>query len=82
MSKHSRVHRRTNVEFITEMMEFSHFGALAQLFVIDAITKHAQAVAASENPELFSTGLFDGQAWIDCAKDIHRQIEEFYGNGL
>jgi hypothetical protein len=31
--------RQTNVEAIVELMEFSQYGALAQLFVLDALGK-------------------------------------------
>ncbi len=38
-------HRQTNAEFVTELMEFSRYGGLAQIFVIDALEKHSHAVA-------------------------------------
>ena len=40
--------RMTNVEFVTELMEFSQCGALSQIFIIDAIMKHADAVAKAD----------------------------------
>ena len=72
----------TNVEFVTELMQFSRYGVLAQMFVIDALTKHSAAVAATDNPYAFSTGLFDGQAWVACAKDIKRQLYDHIGSGV
>lgn len=74
--------RLSNVEFVTELMQFSRFGALAQAFVIDAISQHANAIAATDNPEAFTTGLFDGQVWVDCAKDIKKKMDENYGRDL
>ena len=74
--------RMTNVEFVTELMQFSRYGALAQMFVIDALAKHSAVVAATDDPSVFSTGLFDGQAWVACAKDIKRQLDEHYGSDL
>ena len=70
---------QTNVEFVTELMQFSRYGALAQLFVVDANMKHAEAVAAADDPNAFSNGLIHGPTWVDCAKDIKRQLDEFYG---
>lgn len=33
---------KTNIEKVTEIMEYSDYGFLAQAFVMDAILKHAQ----------------------------------------
>ena len=71
---------QTNVEFVTELMQFSQYGALAQLFVIDALIKHSAAVAAADNPQAFSNGLIHGPTWVDCAKDIKRQLDAHYGS--
>ncbi len=35
----------TNLECLTEIMTFSRYGALAQAFVMDALSKHAERVA-------------------------------------
>lgn len=35
----------TNLECPTEIMTFSRYGALAQAFVMDALSKHAERVA-------------------------------------
>ena len=37
---------QTNEAFVRHMMTFSDFGALSQIFILDAIAKQADAVAA------------------------------------
>ena len=39
VEKQAKSKRLTNLELVTEIMEFSRSGALAQVFVIDAIYK-------------------------------------------
>ncbi|RMX08214.1 hypothetical protein D8I35_03630 [Corticibacter populi] len=68
----------TNVEFVTELMEFSPYGALAQMFIIDAIAKHAKAVAQA-TPEKFESAMLSGEAWIGVAKDINAKLKAHYG---
>lgn len=38
--------RQTNVEFITDLMDFSRSGALMQAFVIEAIGKYSELTLA------------------------------------
>ena len=72
--------RMTNVEFVTELMEFSQCGALSQIFIIDAIMKHADAVAKADAEKL-DHPLIRGQAWIACAQEIKARMEAQYGRG-
>ncbi len=70
--------RLTNVEFVTELMEFSKSGALAQVFIIDAIQKHADAVAKVDASTV-EHPLISGQAWVNCAKEIKARMDAHYG---
>jgi hypothetical protein len=63
----------TNVEFVRSLMEHSQFGALAQLFVLDALDKWSQQVAAS-TPSALDTPLISGHAWHGVAKEIQEKI--------
>ena len=44
--------RKTNVEFLTEIMEFSRNGAMMQMFIMNALTKAADEVADMPIEEL------------------------------
>jgi len=71
--------RKTNVEFITEVMEYSRCGALMQGFVIDSIGKMARAVLDAGEPEDDGKGLVNSQAWYQCAKELDEKLTEHYG---
>jgi hypothetical protein len=68
----------TNTEFVTELMEFSRFGALSQMFIIDAIQRHADSVAAAD-PEALANPFVNEHAWIGVAKEIKERVEAKYG---
>ena len=40
--KNPNIKRKTNVEIVTEIMEYSRFGALSQAFVVNAIAEEAK----------------------------------------
>lgn len=59
------------MEFVYDLMNFSKYGALSQLFVIQAIGQYAEAVAKSPAPEPdVSIPLINPIAWHGCAQDI------------
>jgi hypothetical protein len=67
----------TNVEFVTNLMEFSRHGALAQIFVIDAILKWSEIVAQHDPAEInMGGGFVSAEAWVGVAKEIKAKIEE------
>lgn len=67
----------TNTEFVEDIMEYSRFGPLAQLFVLEAISKYAKA-CANAKPEDMDNGLISGEMWQAVAKDIHEKCEARY----
>lgn len=69
--------RKTNVQVVKQMMEFSPYGAMAQVFIMQAIEKYADSCIAAK-PEEMTTGFMDGKTWQDIAIDIKRQIAEHY----
>jgi hypothetical protein len=71
---------RTNVEALTEMMEHSNFGALAQCFIIDAVSKHAKAVIDHEAEllEQMKDSMVYGPSWVGVAKEIHAKMEAHF----
>lgn len=70
----------SNVELLVNLCEFSRFGALAQVFLMEAIRKYADAVATADPSELGpATPLFNPVAWQGVAADIRKRVDEFYG---
>lgn len=66
---------KTNVDVVTELMEFSQFGALAQAFVMDALTKMSKRVADSKVEDYPENGFVHPEAWIGVAKEIHDKLK-------
>lgn len=63
----------TNVEFVTELMEFSAHGALIQAFVLQALQQYAQRVAALD-PQALDTPMVSGHAWHGCAVEVRDKL--------
>ena len=70
----------TNVEAVKHLMEFSQFGALAQIFVIDALTKQAEAVAAMSDEDVAkhqeASPMVNMTAWRGVAKEIAAKLQQ------
>lgn len=69
--------RKTNIEFVNSIMEFSRHGAMAQVFVMQAIENYAKAVAAA-TPEQLDTPVVSGHVWHGCATEILAKLSEHY----
>jgi hypothetical protein len=63
----------TNVEFVTRMMEFSNYGALAQLFILESIRNWSELVAKAD-PVKVDSPMISGQAWVGVAKEIQEKM--------
>ena len=68
--------RKTNTEFVTELMEFSQTGPLMQVFVMTAIQRYAEAAI---NKKLPNDGLIPPKAWDACAQEVLEKLNEQYG---
>ncbi len=71
--------RKTNTQFVTELMEFSKTGALMQAFVITAIEKYAEQCIKA-GPATFDSPLMSGEAWHATAKEAQERLQENYRN--
>jgi hypothetical protein len=69
--------RKTNVQVVKQMMEHSAYGALAQIFIMDALAKHSKAVSETD-PSKFESGLISGAAWVGVAKEIHKTLGDHF----
>jgi hypothetical protein len=64
-----RSKRETNEELVRRLMTYSRFGALSQVFIMEAIARYAEQCATAK-PELFDGPLLNGAAWVGVAKEI------------
>lgn len=69
---------QTNIEFVNGIMAFSRYGALAQVFVIDALMKHSATIAVAD-PSICDGTLICGASWIGVAREIKAKLERQYG---
>ncbi|MGM3411942.1 hypothetical protein [Ralstonia holmesii] len=73
---------KTNIEFVRELMDFSRFGPLAQMFVIDALSKWSDKIANTPVEELHKA--FDGnlligaEAWQGVAREIKDKLDAHF----
>lgn len=74
--------RKTNIEFIAELMEHSKYGALIQPFVLTAIGRYSEVIL--EHPDTLreqnKKGLVNSEAWIGCAQEVIDKLAEHFGD--
>lgn len=68
----------TNLECLTEIMAFSRYGALAQAFVMDALSQHAERVATTPPDQLQVNPMICARAWHGVAQEIHTKLETHF----
>lgn len=64
--------RKTNVEFVADLMQFSEQGALIQVFVMEALRHYAETVIADPIP---SGGIISTEIWDRCAKEVQAKLK-------
>jgi len=70
--------RRSNTEFVIELMEYSANGAMAQLMVIESLRFYTQMVAKASDAEI-GDGLINAASWKRTALEIKEKLEAHYG---
>jgi hypothetical protein len=67
--------RKTNVEFLNDLMEYSKYGSLTQGFIILAIQRYSEFVRDNPLPkEHFISSI----AWSGIADEILSKLKEQY----
>ena len=61
---------QTNIEFVTEFMEFG--SPLKQVWLLDALDKWSNHLIENESDVLkeMENSFINGEAWIQCAKEF------------
>lgn len=70
--------RQTNTQFIKRAMEYSKYGAMAQMIIMHAITAYVNAVAECDDKPDDWNDFVVWETWHACCVDIKQQIEKFY----
>lgn len=66
--------RKDNIEFVSELMGFAKSGPLMQAFIIEAMRQYAERCIKA-GAATFDSGFMNGQAWINCAEEVKREID-------
>lgn len=64
----------TNIEKVTHIMTYSNYGALAQMFVMDALHQWS-GIISKASPEQVDNGFVSGEAWIGVASEIQKVMQ-------
>lgn len=73
--------RKTNIEMVADLMAVSPYGALSEVFVVEAIRHYSEQVA-SKTPVEDSKALINPVAWHGIAVDIQQRLKENYEPSL
>ncbi len=70
---------KTNIQIVTDIMNNSKYGVLAQVFVIDALVKFSKLVidASPEQIKSFENSIVNAEAWQGVAKEIDGKLVRF-----
>jgi hypothetical protein len=69
----------TNVEVVTDLMEFARSGPLMQSFILYAVLRYAEQVANAE-PASFESPMLSGAAWHRCGREALDAISAHLGD--
>jgi hypothetical protein len=64
----------TNIEKVTHIMTYSNYGALSQMFVMEALHKWS-GIISKASPEQVDNGFINGEAWIGVAGEIQKALQ-------
>ena len=67
--------RSTNVEFVTELMDYSNNGPIMQAYVLEALRLYSDSVIALQD-EMSDDGFISKKLWVSCATEVLRKLEE------
>lgn len=81
MTRKRKTTHPTNEDMVLDIMRHSQYGAMAQLFVIDALSKWSEKIAELD-PVTVDTGLISGAAWVGVAIEIRDKLNSHYNRRI
>lgn len=70
--------KRTNEMMVKDLMNFSPYGALGQVFIVEAIRYYAEQVSSQPRPDDNPHQFINPQAWHDIANDVKKRLDDNY----
>jgi hypothetical protein len=73
-------HQKTNQQVVREIMAFSRYGALAEVFVMNAVIEASERIAKMDPESVPRSAMINPQAWIGVAQEIKGKLDRHYGH--
>lgn len=64
----------TNVEFMTDIMEHSQYGALKQAFIISALDVYSRMCIRDMEECNVANGFISPETWQGIAREVHEEL--------
>lgn len=64
----------TNVEFVTDLMEFSNNGPMIQVYVLEALRLYSDSVVQNQD-QIPEDGFISRHLWVSCAEEVLKKLE-------
>lgn len=68
--------RRTNEVMVQDLMRRSEFGAIGQVFIVEAIRYYSEKIANSPTPQTAGEGVISAITWHQIACDVDKRLKE------
>lgn len=68
----------TNEEMVADLMRFSPYGALGQIFIIEAIRFYSNLIAMRGEPEIDPSAMINPKIWYQTAVDVQSRMKAVY----
>lgn len=69
---------KTNVDFVTHIMEHSDYGALKQAFIISALDVYSRMCIRDDEECNVANGFIDPKAWQGIAREVNAELLEHF----
>lgn len=78
MLSQEQIDKMTNQEFLKWIMNFSAYGGLAEVFIIEAVRFYSEKVANQPKPEEDNKSFISPVAWHQLGEEINAKIKMKY----
>lgn len=69
---------KNNEDLVKNLMTFSPYGAMGQIFVVEAIRSYAEQLANKPAPRDDLSAMVSPVLWHAIATDVHARCQAFY----
>ena len=70
--------RRSNSDIINELMDFSKFGQMSEVFIVNAVRAYCKTIVDAPRPVDVGNEFISQEMWYDLAEDTKQRIDQMY----